>query len=149
MMLPAAIVIFLVTIIPILYSVYMSFNNIQLTFGGFQMSWAGLQNYNILVHAPEFWHSVWFTTYYAIVTVVAELVLGMLIALVINNVQRLKDISLVVMLIPWSLITVISAQMWAYIYNGVYGVLNYILQGLHIIGAPHNWMGRQRAPLSP
>ncbi len=141
MMLPSFIVIAVVTIFPILYSVYMSFNNIQLTLNGFQMSWIGLQNYNILIHASEFWHSVWFTTYYAIVTVLAELVLGMLIALSINNVQRLKNISLVVMLIPWSLITVISAQMWGYIYNGVYGVLNYILQSLHIIGAPHNWLG--------
>lgn len=141
MMLPAAIVIVGVTIFPILYSIFMSFNNIQLTLNGFHMSWVGLQNYSILVHAPEFWHSVWFTTYYAIVTVIVELILGMLIALAINNVQRLKNISLVVMLIPWSLITVISAQMWAYIYNGVYGVLNYILQGLHIIGAPQNWLG--------
>lgn len=141
MMLPSAIIILLVTIFPIIYSVYMSFNNIQLTFSGFQMKWIGLQNYNTLVHAPVFWHSVWFTTYYAIATVIAELVLGMLIALAINNVQRLKNISLVVMLIPWSLITVISAQMWAYIYNGVYGVLNYVLQGLHIIGSQHNWLG--------
>lgn len=141
MLLPAAIVIIGVTIFPILYSVYMSLNNVQLTLSGFHMSWVGLQNYSVLVHAPEFWHSVWFTTYYAVVTVIAELILGMLIALAINNVQRLKNISLVVMLIPWSLITVISAQMWAYIYSGVYGVLNYILQGLHIIGAPENWLG--------
>lgn len=141
MLLPSAIVIAVVTIFPILYSIYMSFNNIQLTLNGFQMKWIGLHNYNILVHAPVFWHSVWFTAYYAVVTVIVELILGMLIALAINNVQRLKNISLVVMLIPWSLITVISAQMWAYIYNGVYGVLNYILQGFHIIGAPHNWMG--------
>lgn len=46
------------------------------------------------------------------------------------------------MLIPWALITVISAQMWSYIYNGVYGVLNAILQQLHLIHAPVNWLGQ-------
>lgn len=141
MFLPAGLVIAAVTLFPILYSVYMSLNHIQLTSHGFAAHAAGLANYSLLVQSGVFWHSVWFTTYYAVVTVVVELVLGMFIALAINGVQKLKDLSLVVMLIPWALITVISAQMWAYIYNGVYGVLNYILQSLHLIGAPVTWMG--------
>lgn len=141
MLLPALIVIALVTVFPILYSVNMSLHNISLTENGFAMQFAGLANYQAIVQSSEFWHSVWFTVYYAIVTVIVELVLGMLIALAINNVQQLKSLSLIIMLIPWSLITVISAQMWDYIYNGVYGVLNYLLQGLHIIGAPVTWLG--------
>lgn len=141
MMLPALLIIALVTIFPILYSVKMSLSNIALTENGFQASFTGLQNYNVLIHNGEFWHSVWFTVYYALVTVVVELALGLMVAVAINNVQRMKSISLVVMLIPWSLITVISAQMWDYIYNGVYGVLNYVLSALHLIGAPVNWLG--------
>jgi multiple sugar transport system permease protein len=141
MMLPAAVVILGITIFPILYSAYMSLNDVHLTVNGFQMDFQGLKNYETLVKSPVFWHSVWFTAYYALVTVGVELVLGMLIALAINKVQRLKNISLVVMLIPWSLITVVSAQMWAYIYNGSYGVLNYILQSLHLIDQPVTWLG--------
>lgn len=139
--LPAALVIGAITIFPILYSVYMSLNHVGLTTNGFVEKWAGVANYSILVKSGVFWHSVWFTTYYAIVTVIVELVLGMMIALAINGVQRLKNVSLVVMLIPWSLITVISAQMWDYIYNGVYGVLNYLLQSVHIINQPVTWLG--------
>ncbi|QQE79675.1 carbohydrate ABC transporter permease [Alicyclobacillus sp. SO9] len=141
MFLPAGLIIAGITIFPILYSAYMSLNHIQLTQEGLKAHPAGLSNYSLLVHSGVFWHSVWFTTYYAMVTVVVELLLGMLIALAINGVQRLKDVSLVVMLIPWALITVISAQLWSYIYNGVYGVLNYILQSLHLIGAPVTWLG--------
>ncbi|CAM3846533.1 carbohydrate ABC transporter permease [Alicyclobacillus pomorum] len=141
MLLPAAIVIAAVTLFPIVYSIFMSLNNISLTTNGFTEQFVGLANYGILVKSGEFWHSVWFTVYYAVVTVLVELVLGMLIALAINNVERLKNVSLVIMLIPWSLITVVSAQMWDYIYNGVYGVLNYLLQALHVIGAPVTWLG--------
>jgi multiple sugar transport system permease protein len=141
MLTPALLIIAVVTIFPIFYSVRMSLNNISMTSSGFHMSPIGLQNYNVLIHNGEFWHSVWFTVYYALVTVVLELALGLMIAVAINNVQKMKSISLVVMLIPWSLITVISAQMWDYIYNGVYGVLNYVLGGLHLIGAPVNWLG--------
>jgi multiple sugar transport system permease protein len=143
MMLPAAIVILGVTIFPILYSVWMSLNDVHITVNGYQMNFIGLANYGTLIHSGVFWHSVWFTTYYAVVTVFVELVLGMLIALAIHRVQRLKNLSLVVMLIPWSLITVVSAQMWAYIYNGMYGVLNAILQGLHLIHAPVTWLGSE------
>ncbi|SFU45862.1 multiple sugar transport system permease protein [Alicyclobacillus macrosporangiidus] len=141
MLLPSAVVVAGVTVFPILYSVWMSFHDVHLTVNGYDMRFTGLANYGTLVHSSAFWHSAWFTTYYAVVTVFAELILGMLIALAIYRVQRLKNLSLVVMLIPWSLITVVSAQMWSYIYNGVYGVLNAILQALHLIQAPVTWPG--------
>lgn len=141
MMLPAAIFVLGITIFPILYSGYMSVNDVHLTLNGFQMNFSGARNYETLIQSQVFWHSVWFTTYYAVVTVIVELILGMLIALAINNVRRMQNISMVVMLIPWSLITVVSAQMWLYIYNGVYGVLNYILQFFHLISNPVTWLG--------
>lgn len=141
MLLPAGLVIGLVTLFPIIYSAYMSLNNISLTESGYHMNFSGFSNYSILIHSGVYWHSVWFTVYYAIATVAIELVLGILIALAVNAVDRLKDVSLVIMLIPWSLITVISAQMWSYIYNGVYGVLNSVLQWLHLIGSPVTWTG--------
>ncbi|WP_026975477.1 carbohydrate ABC transporter permease [Alicyclobacillus contaminans] len=141
LLLPSLLVICAVTLFPILYSVWMSLNQVNLTENGYQLQFDGLANYNILVHSGVFWHSVWFTVYYAIVTVAVELVLGTLIALAIQNVQALKGLSLVVMLIPWSLITVVSAEMWSYIYNGVYGILNALLQALHLIGAPVTWLG--------
>lgn len=141
MVLPALIVICGITIFPILYSIWMSLNNVTLTPSGYHMNFHGLGNYNTLIHSGQFWHSLWFTFYYSVVTVIAELVLGLLIALAINNVQKMKNLSIVIMLIPWALITVISAEMWNYIYDGVYGVLNYVLQSLHIISQPHTWLG--------
>lgn len=141
MLTPGLLVVGLITIFPILYSVWMSLNNINLTSNGFQMQLNGLANYNVLIHSRVFWHSAWFTFYYAVATVVAELILGLMIAVAIQGVQLLKNVSVVVMLIPWALITTISAQMWQYIYDGVYGVLNDVLQILHIIHDPVTWLG--------
>ncbi|MHB1652648.1 MAG: carbohydrate ABC transporter permease [Desulfitobacteriaceae bacterium] len=138
---PSLLIIGLITIFPILYSIWMSLNDVHLQANGFSLTYTGLSNYNVLVQSSVYWHSVWFTVYYAVITVFVELVLGMLIALAINGTQRLKDLSLVVMLIPWALITVVSAQMWSYIYNGIYGVLNYLLQLTHLIGSPIPWLG--------
>lgn len=133
---PGLIVIGVVTIFPILYSIWMSLNSISLTENGFSLSYNHFHNYNVIVHSSVFWHSAWFTFYYSVVTVAAELVLGLIIAIAIQGVKYLRNVSVVVMLIPWALITTVSAQMWSYIYNGVYGVLNYILQSLHLIQSP-------------
>lgn len=138
---PALIVIGAVTLFPIAYSVWMSLNHVSLTTNGYQLTFRGLHNYQVLVHSSVFWHSAWFTFFYAVVTVMVELVLGMCIAVAIHNVSSLKNVSIVVMLIPWSLITVISAQMWRYIYNGVYGVLNFLLIQLHFVSSPVTWLG--------
>ncbi|EPZ53047.1 carbohydrate ABC transporter permease [Alicyclobacillus acidoterrestris] len=139
---PAGIVMLAVTIFPIVYSIIMSFNNINLTTNGFEFQSNGINNYKTVFGSPVFWHSAWFTVYYAIVTVFVELFFGLLIALAINNVKKLQGLSISIMLIPWALITVISAQMWDYIYNGVYGVLNAVAAGLHLIGQPVTWLGQ-------
>lgn len=141
MVTPALLVIALVTLFPIGYSIYMSLNAIQSTYSGFQFSFIGLRNYGIIFGIAEFWQSLGFTTGYAIVTVVIELILGMLTALALNQPIKGRGFAVAAMLIPWTLITVISAQMWGYIYNPVYGVLNAILLQLHIIGQPILWLG--------
>lgn len=142
MLAPALLVIALVTLFPIGYSVWMSLNTIQSTYQGFAFHFSGLANYGIVWRSPLFWQALAFTTVYAIVTVAVELVLGMLVALGLNQPIKGRGFAMAVMLIPWTLITVISAQMWGYIYNGVYGVLNALLQGMHLVNAPVDWLGQ-------
>jgi len=141
MLAPALLVIAFVTLFPILYSIWMSLNTIQSTFNGFSFSFTGLTNYGIVFSNQQFWQALEFTLMYAVVTVCVELVLGLLVALALNQPIRGRGLAVAVMLVPWTLITVISAQMWDYIYNGVYGVLNYLLQSLHIIHSPVLWLG--------
>ncbi len=138
---PALLVIALVTLFPIGYSIWMSLNSISSTYNGFQFSFNGLTNYSIVFSNAIFWQALLFTVIYAIVTVAVELVLGLLVALALNQPIKGRGLAIAVMLIPWTLITVISAQMWGYIYNGIYGVLNAILMSLHIIQSPVLWLG--------
>jgi multiple sugar transport system permease protein len=141
MLSPALIVIALVTLFPIGYSIWMSLNNITSTYNGFQFSWTGVSNYVTVFTNALFWQALSFTVIFAAITVTIELVLGLLIALALNQPIRARGIAIAVMLVPWTLITVISAQMWGYIYNGIYGVLNAILLDLHIIHQPILWLG--------
>lgn len=56
-----------------------------------------------------------------------------------------RPVVLALLLVPWAMITVISAELWGYIFNGAYGVANGILVDLHIISQPISFLS---SPLS-
>ena len=138
---PALVVIAAVTIFPIVYSVIMSFNNVTVTGSGFSLDGFTFSNYNLLLHSSLWRDALIFTLYYTLVTVIVELVLGTCIALVLERLTAGRGWMMALLLIPWSMITVINAELWAYIYNGTYGVADYILGALGfghpvILGTP-------------
>ena len=138
---PALLVIAAVTIFPIVYSVIMSFNNVTVTGSGFSLDGFTMSNYNLLIHSSLWRDALIFTLYYTLVTVVVELILGTCIALVLERLVAGRGWMMALLLIPWSMITVINAELWAYIYNGTYGVADYILGALGfghpvILGTP-------------
>ncbi|MCL5012891.1 MAG: sugar ABC transporter permease [Firmicutes bacterium] len=117
-------------------------NHITFTSQGYHFQWVGLHNYSVIFSNPLYRYSLIFTVIYTIVTVFVELVVGLLIALVLDKLIAGRGLMLAVLLLPWSLITVISAEMWNYIYNGVYGVLNALLIGIGILHTPVVWLGK-------
>ena len=138
---PALLVIAAVTIFPIVYSVVMSLNNVTVTGNGFSLDGFTFSNYNLLVHSSLWRDALFFTVYYTVVTVIVELVLGTCIALVLERLAAGRGLMMALLLIPWSMITVINAELWAYIYNGTYGVADSILNAFGlghpvILGTP-------------
>jgi multiple sugar transport system permease protein len=132
---PALALIALVTIFPIVFSVVLSLFNVTVTGGGFQLNGFTFSNYAELLHSPVWRYSLAFTVFYTVVTVLIEVVLGVLIALVVARLTRARGAMLALLLLPWSLITVISAELWQYIYQGTYGVAQAISQAIGL-GSP-------------
>jgi len=132
---PALIVVGAVTIFPILFSVIMSLSNVNVTGTGFKLSGVTVSNYSVLIHSDLWRYSLGFTIVYTIITVAVEVVLGTLIALVLERLAVGRSWMMALLLIPWSMITVINATLWGYIYNPTYGVLDDILSHLGL-GTP-------------
>jgi multiple sugar transport system permease protein len=138
---PALLVIAGVLLFPILYSVAMSFSHVQVTGDGVKLSGVTADNYRIVLESGRWQHALFFTLLYTVVTVAAETVLGTAIALVLEQLRTGRGWIMALLLLPWAIVTVISAELWAYIYNGVYGVLNAVLHPLvghdtNILGTP-------------
>jgi multiple sugar transport system permease protein len=133
---PALIVVALITLFPIAFSVYLSLCNVSAGVNGYEFSLVGAGNYTAVLHSSAVWHALEFTTLYTVVSVTVEIVLGLGVAVVIDRMTGATGLVLALLLVPWATITVVSAQLWSYIFNGVYGVANYILVTLHIVSAP-------------
>lgn len=132
---PALIVIGAVTIFPIVFSVVMSFTNVNVSGNGFSLGAGTLHNYSLVFNYGPWQYALVFTVLYTLVTVSFELVLGTAFALVLERLTSGRGLLMAILLIPWSLITVISAQLWDYMYNAQYGIIDAILHGLGL-GSP-------------
>ena len=77
----------------------------------------GLTNYINLVKDGRFWIDVWHTFLFTVVSVSLEFVLGLCLALIMN--QSIKGIGMIrtMGLIPWAIPTAVSAMMWKYMYD--------------------------------
>lgn len=106
-----------------------------------QPVYSGLDNYVRMVFDGRFWQSLGNTTLFTAVSVFLELVLGMGIALVLNQSFRGRGVVRTIAILPWALPTALIALGWAWIFNDQYGVWNDILRRLGMIDTGINWLG--------
>ncbi len=137
---PAFVVVGAFTLFPIIFAVVLSFENVNVLGSGFTLGAGTLSNYHKVLSSGLWHHALWWTALYTVVTVVIELILGTLFALVLIRLTAGRGPMMALMLIPWSLITVISAELWSYIYNPTYGALTYLWHGV-FGGTPPNFLG--------
>jgi trehalose/maltose transport system permease protein len=133
---PALIIVAGVTIFPIVYSVVISLSNATVSGNGIALNGFTTANYSLVLKNSTWHYALAFTIIYTLVTVLVELVLGTMIALVLERLTAGRGFMMALLLIPWSMITVINAQLWGYIYQGTYGVADAILNAVGL-GSPN------------
>jgi trehalose/maltose transport system permease protein len=143
MVLPALVVMALVALYPLGQTIYDSFTDRQFLGGLEPTRWVGLQNYRDLIDDSIWWDSVVVTLKFSAITVSIELVLGLIIALVVNSGFKGRGVMRAVMLVPWAIPTVVAAQMWKWMYDDVFGVVNDSLVRLHVIDRPVAWISEE------
>ena len=104
------------------------------------LQWVGLQNYAQVLRDPDWWLAVRNTMVFSILSVTFETLFGLGIALVLNMEFRGRSLMRAAVLIPWAIPTVISAKMWTWMYNDMYGVINAGLMLIGVIDEPVAWL---------
>ena len=133
---PSVLFIVGVALFPLLGTIRDSLFTISLRFANQPRPFIGLENYVRVLQDDRWQNAMRVTGTITVVSVTAELILGMIIALAINRAFAGRGIVRAAVLVPWALTTVVSARMWAWIYDARYGVFNDLLLRLGIIDQP-------------
>ncbi len=136
---PAILVILGVAFFPLLYAFWLSLHDIDLRYPARGEPFVGLGNYIFLAGYDRLHNALSITTAFAVASVSVELVLGLIIALIMNQEFRGRGVVRAALLVPWALTTVVSARMWDWIYNSQYGIFNYLLRSLGTIDSYKAW----------
>ena len=145
MVTPAVGLLFLVTIAPLLFSLGVSFTNLQ--FGSPQpMRWSGLDNYvNLITRDTRFLSALWRTIELVVAGVLTQTVLGYVIASLLFRIRRGRTILLSAILIPSVISQVVAGWQGRMIFNASYGPLNDILARCGVKGPA--WLASQQTAL--
>lgn len=126
MVLPSILIVAVVALYPLLQSFRLSFTNARLA-SNRAVENIGLNNYRYLWENDTFRIAFKNTVKFTIASVTLELLLGMIVALIINSQFKGRGLMRTAILIPWAIPTVVSSKLWAYMLNDNYGVINDLL----------------------
>lgn len=144
---PSLIVVLLVAGYPLFRTIELSLTQTNLLQFPLKSHYVGLQNYKYLFQDAQWWRSVQNTVIFTVFSVGIETILGLGIALLVNARFPGRGAMRTAMLIPWAIPTVVSAQMWRWMYNDVYGVVNDIIMKLGLSHTSYAWLANPRLML--
>lgn len=137
---PAFALLLLVYAYPILRSFWLSLFTENLS-TGLEPVFSGAENFTRMAGDGRFWQSLGNTAVFTGFSLVAELVLGLIIALTLNQVFFGRGGVRTIAILPWALPTAMIALAWRWIFNDEFGVWNDVLLRLQVISDPVNWLG--------
>jgi len=114
---------------PIIYSFYLSLHKIVLSLPGLGQPFVGFDNYRELFRDRVALNALGNTFLFVFTSTFFEILFGLGIALIINRHFRGRGLVRAAILVPWAIPTVVSSQMWRFLFHDKYGLLNFILFG--------------------
>ncbi|NLF26832.1 MAG: sugar ABC transporter permease, partial [Clostridiales bacterium] len=143
---PAMTVLFLLSIVPTLFLFGISFTNYQLGWKLDRAKFVDVRNYTRLFSGRDvdFWHAVEISLEFMVLATLIQLVLGFVIALMLNKYEfRLKPLMVGILIVPLAMTPAIAGQMWKLMFNAEYGLINYVLTAL--FDAKVTWLSSDMA----
>jgi multiple sugar transport system permease protein len=137
MVAPSFVLIAVVALWPIIYAIWLSLHQYSLIHAGLSR-WAspiGLGNYKDALGDPDFWAAVRVTFEFTIASVFLETIIGLGMAMAMHAAFKGQGLLRTTVLVPWAVLTVVTAIMWRTIVDPNLGFVNQIL------GTNKVWLG--------
>jgi multiple sugar transport system permease protein len=133
---PSMVLIALVAAYPIIYAIWLSLHEYSVRVAGLSR-WAGFNNYSEALSNPDFWDAFTTTLIFSACSVFLEFIIGLGMALCMHEAFKGQGVLRTVVLVPWAVLTVVTAIMWRTIFESPQGFVNSILGGDTV------WLGQE------
>src|SRR5919107_3343214 len=141
---PSMLLIALVAAYPIIYAIWLSLHEYSVRQAGLSR-WAGpfgLRNYSNALQNSEFWDAMVTTLIFTVSSVFLELLIGLAMAMAMHAAFKGQGILRTVVLVPWAVLTVVTAIMWRTIFESPLGLVPSVLEAINI-GQDVVWLGQK------
>jgi multiple sugar transport system permease protein len=136
---PAAVLLLGLLAYPLFLGIWLSLTSATLGNAG---TFVGLRNYATILGDPTFRGAVFYSLFYTVFAECGKLVLGLALALILNQRFRGYRAARSLMLLPWVAPTVLSALAWLWLLDPQFSALSWLLVKLHLIGENVDFLGR-------
>lgn len=137
---PIVIYLLVVMVYPFCWAIFVSLTDKKV---GTQGSFIGLSNYIDLFKDSLLWKSVLNTGIFAIGAVTLKVVFGMIMALILNEKIVCRNVNRALLMLPWTIPTIVSVLIWQWIFSDVSGVMNFLLMKLNLTDAPIGFFAKR------
>lgn len=105
-------------------------------------------NYRSLAHDPSFNQSLWVSFVYTVGSTIPAFLIGLGTALLLNKKFPLRRIMRPLLLLPWAVPGAVASFLFLWMLDASYGIINYLLQRLHLIRTYVPWLASQHWALT-
>ena len=126
-----------VIVLPLGHAFWTSLHRVR----GLSTTFVGLQNYERVLGDDAFWHSLQHLVCVHRVLRGAAMLLGLALALLLNELTRFRTAVRVAFLTPWMVAPAVGATIWLWLLEPQFGVVNYLLTASGVLAQPVAWLG--------
>ncbi len=137
---PAVLVLVIVVLYPVVTGIDISFRKVDIYSPGVPRGPLTLTNYARLLETTGFWQAVRVSVSYVILSITFALLIGFGTALLLNQRFKGRTIARMLAVMPWAIPPVVAVNIWWWILDPAFGLLNWILLRTGVIGQPVNWI---------
>lgn len=145
LLLPTILILLFIGIFPLLFAVYTSFHTYYLNRPDLGQPFVGFNNYLTTFANPFFWKTLGTTGKFMLLTLPAEFLLGILVAVIMSKNILGGQVIRVLLITPLTVTPVVIGLIWRLMYNPQFGVINFFLGSFGIL--PIDWLGSAQVPL--
>jgi len=128
---------------PLIYGISRGFYSVQLL--TLRSHFLGLDNFRrILLDSNDFYRALWIDIEWSVSSVVLQLIIGVGIALLLNQSFHGRAVARGLLIFPFLAPIIVVVLVWKWMFNDVYGIINYVLNSWGIIHGPVLWLSTTR-----